>query len=157
MRWGLTGWVLEFVAGVILVFFAGSHWVLPIRCICCSRRVCPCLRSLFWFWSEVVVVTRVVTKSLSCITSFVRISTVLRMALFVAIAAWALSACWRMVLLSLKLVNVGLDLGSRRRHRGFGVSCGFPSISPSSSVVEAVEEGARGLVGIGVFGLGSSG
>ena len=132
------------------MFFAGSRWALSILWICCSRRVCPCLRSLFWFLREVVVVTSVVTKSFSCLTSFVRISTVLRMALLVAMAAWALSWCWRMEPLSPKLVKVGLDRGSRRRRLALGVSFVFPSMLSLSSVVEAVEEGA------GAFGFGSS-
>ena len=102
------------------------------------------------------MVTRVVTSSLSCLTSFVRISTVLRIALLVAIAAWALSWYCKMEPLSPKLVNIGLDRGLRRRCRALGVSCGLPSISSSSSVVEAVEVGPCGFVGIGAFGFGRS-
>ena len=75
---------------------------------------------------------------------------VLRIALLVAMAAWALSWCWRMEPLSPKFVKVELDLGSRRWDRALGVSCVFPSMSSSLSVVEAVEEGA------GAFGFGSS-
>ena len=100
--------------------------------------------------------TRVVTRSLSCLTSFVRISTVLKIALFVAIAAWAFSWCWRMEPLSAKLVNVRLGLGLRQQRRALGVACGFSSMSWSSSVEEVVEVEACGLVGTRVFGFGSS-
>ena len=58
--------------------------------------------------------------SVSCFTSFVRISTVLGIALLVAKAAWAFSRCWRMEPLSPKLVKVGLDRGSWRRRRALG-------------------------------------
>ena len=75
---------------------------------------------------------------------------VLRMALLVAMAVWALSWCWRIEPLSPKLVKVGLDRGPRRRHLALGVSFVFPSMLSLSSVVEAVEEGA------GAFGFGSS-
>ena len=102
------------------------------------------------------MVTRAVTSSLSCLTSFMRILTVLRMALLVAFAAWALSWCCKMEPLSPKVVNIGLDRGSRRRCRALGVLRGLPSMSLSSSVVEAVEVGPCGFVGIGAFGFGSS-
>ena len=52
-------------------------------------------------------------------------------------------------------VKVELDRGSRRRRRALGVSCVF-SISSLSSVVEAVESGARGFVKIEALGFGSS-
>src|SRR5205085_4162440 len=84
------GWVFAPDAGSVgVVCLPGSLCCLPMCWICCSRRVWSCLRSLFWFFEVLIFPARVVTSSLSSLSSEVRISTVLRIALFVAmVAGW---------------------------------------------------------------------
>src|SRR5437660_8785503 len=96
LRFGM-GWVFAPDAGSVgVVCLPGSLCCLPIRWICCSRRVWPCLRSLFWFFKVLIFPARLVTSSLSSLSSEVRIPTVLRIALFMAMVAWEAICCWRM-------------------------------------------------------------
>src|SRR5947209_4025815 len=138
LRFGM-GWVFAPEAGSVGgVCLPGSRCCLPMHWICCSRRVWPCLRSLFWFFKVLMFPARVVTSSLSSLSSEVRISTVLRIALFVAIVAWEAICCWRMDCPSPN-PKTGLERWARRRR---GVSMVASSNSLSSAAEEALELGS---------------
>ena len=81
----------------------------------------------------------VVTRSLSSLSSDVRISTVLKIALFVAIVAWEAICCWRMEGPSPN-PKIGLERWARRRH-WHGVSIVESSNSLSSAAEDALELG----------------
>src|SRR5205085_12582129 len=121
------GWVwllvLRFWTGCVFAPVACSAWgfclagslcCLPMRWICCSRRLWPCLRSAFWFLRTLMFPASVVTRSLSSLSSDVKISTVLKIALFVAIVAWEAICCWRMEGASPN-PKTGLERWARRR------------------------------------------